>query len=91
MTKESNIIMCFPMKRVGALDDPSVIKDSIRDNCSECNEVILVSPSSMKIHEQTGASLVCSDCVGKMNDLELVPVTEEQAREIQKHNLRNSN
>ncbi|MGH9721609.1 MAG: hypothetical protein ACRD8O_15480 [Bryobacteraceae bacterium] len=51
---------------VGASREMVVTKGTVEYSCSQCEAPTFLSPSSQKLHKETGARILCVECSGLM-------------------------
>lgn len=57
-----NIVTCCLKKDVPLTVLEDMIPGTVDGECSQCSEVVLLAPSSQRLVEQHGSSIMCGPC-----------------------------
>lgn len=74
-------LICAPVSHAGY-----VVPGSIPGNCSQCQQLVWIAPSSLLIlHDNPGTDILCTECASKQtgSELEIEELTPAQLDEIE--------
>lgn len=86
MMKETVVMLCVSKKQLGENPDLFIYPGSIEMPCTECSELVFVSPASQGAMKRATVILLCLRCFTKRVEAEKEPVKfevlPETAREV---------
>lgn len=76
--KMGSFVVCVP-------ESWSHTEDSTQERCVECNSIVWVSASGMKVAQDTDADFLCIFCAELQDEAVVMPPTAEQLAAVQKN------
>lgn len=81
MTNEDGIVVA---RKCSDITKP--MENSTREKCSECGDLVWVTPATLQLSKRKGYRIVCVKCLVKIapdGETAVEPLTDDQKREIE--------